>query len=237
MFVSDGDEKFYLIDCEAVCVHEEYRKNPTLLEYKEISILCSMKKKQCIQYSNTGTAFFIMAERNTMQFLCFVSDYMIPFLMFYLVGFGLLMKKDIYDEFVKGAKEGFQITYGILPTLIGLMTAVGVLRASGALELLAKVLQPLIQVLHFPSELVPLILVKTVSSSAATSLLLDIFKQYGPDSYLGQLASVICASTETIFYTMSVYFLAAGVKKTRYTLSGALLACFTGIVASVLFVR
>ena len=83
----------------------------------------------------------------------------------------------------------------------------------------------------------PLILVKTVSSSAATSLLLDIFKQYGPDSYLGELASVICASTETIFYTMSVYFLAAGVKKTKYTLTGALLASFTGIVASVFLVR
>ena len=171
-----------------------------------------------------------------MRFLCFLSDYMIPFLMFYLVGFGLLMKKDIYDEFVKGAKEGFHITYGILPTLIGLMTAVGVLRASGALEWLAVVLQPFIRILGFPTELVPLILVKTVSSSAATSLLLDIFKQYGPDSYVGELASVICASTETIFYTMSVYFLAAGVKKTRYTLSGALLACFAGIVASVLLV-
>ena len=171
-----------------------------------------------------------------MRFLCFLSDYMIPFLMFYLVGFGLLMKKDIYDEFVKGAKEGFHITYGILPTLIGLMTAVGVLRASGSLEWLAVVLQPFIRILGFPTELVPLILVKTVSSSAATSLLLDIFKQYGPDSYVGELASVICASTETIFYTMSVYFLAAGVKKTRYTLSGALLACFAGIVASVLLV-
>ena len=114
-----------------------------------------------------------------MQFLCFLSDYMIPFLIFYLVGFGLLMKKDIYDEFVKGAKEGFQITYGILPTLIGLMTAVGVLRASGALELFAMVIQPFIRVLRFPTELVPLVLVKTISSSAATSLLLDIFKEYG----------------------------------------------------------
>lgn len=161
---------------------------------------------------------------------------MIPGLIFYVVGFGLLMKKDIYDEFVTGAKEGFQITYGILPTLIGLMTAVGVLRASGALELVAAVIQPFIQILHFPTELVPLILVKTVSSSAATSLLLDLFKEYGPDSYLGQLASVICASTETIFYTMSVYFLAAGVKKTRYTLSGALFATFAGVVASVFLV-
>ena len=172
-----------------------------------------------------------------MQFLCFLSDYMIPFLIFYLVGFGLLMKKDIYDEFVKGAKEGFQITYGILPTLIGLMTAVGVLRASGALELFASVIQPFIRVLRFPTELVPLVLIKTISSSAATSLLLDIFKEYGPDSYLGQLSSVICASTETIFYTMSVYFLAAGVKKTRYTLPGALFATFAGVIASVFLIQ
>ena len=172
-----------------------------------------------------------------MQILSYLSDYMIPGLIFYLVGFGLLMKKDIYDEFVKGAKEGFQITYGILPTLIGLMTAVGILRASGALEWIAVFLQPIFRVLRFPTELVPLIFVKTISSSAATSLLLDIFKAYGPDSYLGKLASVICASTETVFYTMSVYFMAAGVKKTRYTLIGALFSTLIGIIASVLLVR
>lgn len=172
-----------------------------------------------------------------MQFLCFLSDYMIPFLIFYLVGFGLLMKKDIYEEFVKGAKEGFQITYGILPTLIGLMMAVGILRASGVLEILADFFQPFIQWLRFPTELVPLVLIKTISSSAATGLLLDIFKEYGTDSYLGQLASVICASTETIFYTMSVYFMAAGVKKTRYTLPGALFATLVGIIASVFFLH
>lgn len=172
-----------------------------------------------------------------MQFLCFLSDYMIPFLIFYVVGFGLLMKKDIYDEFVKGAKEGFQITYGILPTLIGLMMAVSILRASGTLELLANFLQPFIQMIHFPTELVPLVLIKTISSSAATGLLLDIFKEYGTDSYLGKLASVICASTETIFYTMSVYFMAAGVKKTRYTLSGALFATLVGVAASVFLIH
>ena len=171
-----------------------------------------------------------------MQFLCFLSEYMIPFLIFYLVGFGLLMKQNIYDEFVKGAKEGFQITYSILPTLIGLMTAVGILRASGALDFLAQFLEPFMNVLHFPSELVPIVIVKIFSSSAATSLLLDIFKEYGPDSYLGRVASVICASTETVFYTMSVYFMAVGVKKTRYTLFGALLATAVGVAVSVFFV-
>ena len=157
-------------------------------------------------------------------------------MIFYLVGFGLLMKKDIYEEFVKGAKEGFQITYGILPTLIGLMTAVGILRASGALDFLAQFLEPFMSVLHFPSELVPLVIVKIFSSSASTSLLLDIFKEYGPDSYLGRVASVICASTETVFYTMSVYFMAVGVKKTRYTLFGALLATAVGVAVSVFLV-
>ena len=146
-----------------------------------------------------------------------------------------MTKTDIYKEFTEGAKDGFGVTIGILPTLIGLMTGVGMLRASGFLEVLSNVLAPVAKMLLFPAELVPLVVVKLFSASASTGLLLDIFKEYGPDSYLGMVTSLICSSTETIFYTMSVYFMAAGVKKTRYTLAGALLATAAGVAVSTFF--
>ncbi|MDF2474254.1 MAG: putative rane protein [Lachnospiraceae bacterium] len=172
-----------------------------------------------------------------MQFLLYVSDYIIPFVIFYIVGFALLMKVPVFSEFTKGAEDGFKVVFNILPTLIGLMIAIGILRASGTLNLLAGLVRPVTSLLHFPSELVPLVTVKLFSSSAATSLLLDIFKEYGPDSYLGRLSSIIMSCTETVFYTMSVYFMTAGVKKTRYTLVGALFATITGIIASVVITK
>lgn len=169
-----------------------------------------------------------------MKFLLYISDYIIPFIIFYIVGFGLLMKVSVFHEFTKGAEDGFKVVLNIMPTLIGLMVAIGILRASGTLDLLAGILKPITNKLKFPSELVPLVTVKLFSSSAATSLLLDIFKEHGPDSYLGRLASIIMSCTETVFYTMSVYFMAAKVKKTRYTLAGALFATFVGVLASTI---
>ncbi len=167
-----------------------------------------------------------------MQLLMYLSDFCIPLLLFYMISYGLVSKTDIYKEFTEGAKDGLHVTIGILPTLIGLMTGVGMLRASGFLELLAKLLSPIAECLFFPAELVPLVIVKMFSSSAATGLVLDIFKEFGPDSVLGKITSLICSSTETVFYTMSVYFMAAGVKKTRYTLTGALVATAAGVAVS-----
>lgn len=169
-----------------------------------------------------------------MTFLLYLSDYMIPFVIFYVVGYGILTKTSIFDEFVKGAKDGFKVVLDILPTLIGLMVGIGIMRASGAFDMLANLLKPLMSMLRFPAELVPLVIVKMFSSSAATSLVIDIFKQYGPDSYLGTLTSILMSCTETIFYTMAVYFMAAKVKKTRYTLAGALVATLAGVVISTI---
>lgn len=169
-----------------------------------------------------------------MGFLVYLSDFCIPLLLFYMISYGMATKTDSYGAFVEGAKDGFKVTFGILPTLIGLMTAVGMLRASGFLELLAGWLAPIAKMLLFPAELVPLVVVKLFSSSAATGLVLDIFKEYGPDSYLGKVTSLICSSTETVFYTMSVYFMAVGVKKTRHTLAGALIATATGVTVSTI---
>lgn len=169
-----------------------------------------------------------------MTFLLYLSDYMIPFVIFYVVGYGILTKTSVFDEFVNGAKDGFKIVVDILPTLIGLMVGIGIMRASGAFDILSNLLKPLMTVLRFPAELVPLVIVKMFSSSAATSLVIDIFKQYGPDSYLGTLTSILMSCTETIFYTMAVYFMAAKIKKTRYTLVGALVATLSGVVISTI---
>ena len=169
-----------------------------------------------------------------MGFLLYVSDYIMPFIFFVVIGYGLLCKTPVYDEFIKGAKDGVKVTVEIVPTLVGLMVAIGILRASGALNILSDALSPVLEKLFFPAQLVPLVIIKMFSSSAATSLLLDIFKEYGPDSYLGRLASIIMSCTETIFYTMSVYFMVAGVRKSRYTLLGAIVATISGVIASVI---
>lgn len=168
-----------------------------------------------------------------MNFLLFISDYIIPFVIFYVIGYGLLEKCSIYDDFIRGASEGFKVVLGILPTLIALMIGVGVLRSSGALTMLGNFIAPVTSLLRFPAELVPLVIVKMFSSSAATSLLLDVYKEFGPDSKFGVLSSVLMSCSETIFYTMSVYLMTAGVKKSRYILPGALIATLAGVIASL----
>ena len=171
-----------------------------------------------------------------MKFLVFLSETAIPMLIFVIVGTGILNHQKVYEEFVQGAADGFKTVAGILPTLIGLMVAVGVLRASGLLDAAVQLGAVLTDHIGFPAELVPIALVKMFSSSAATGLLLDIYKEYGTDSSLGKMASVMLSSTETIFYTMSVYFLSVQVKKTRYTLAGALTATIAGTAASVFLI-
>lgn len=169
-----------------------------------------------------------------MEVLTHMSDIIIPLLIFYIVGYGMVSGIRVYEVFLKGAREGLRVVVDILPTLIGLMIAVGVLRSSGFFELLGIMLQPLTELFRIPSQIIPLLIVKMFSSSAATGLVLDIFKNMGPDSYAGMITSLLMSCTETIFYTMSVYFLAAKVTKTRYTLTGALLSTLTGTVISVL---
>ncbi|MDY2698338.1 MAG: spore maturation protein [Suilimivivens sp.] len=162
-----------------------------------------------------------------------ISNIIIPVIIFYIIAYGIMNKSNVYEDFVKGAKDGLKTVVGIMPTLVALMTAVGVLRASGFLDFLERVVSPVSNRVGFPAQLVPLAFIKMFSSSAATGLVLDIFKNYGTDSLIGLITSIMMSCTETIFYTMSVYFLAAKVTKTRYTLAGALISTLTGIVASV----
>lgn len=163
-----------------------------------------------------------------------MSDIIIPMVIFFVVGYGMVSGVKTYETFLKGAKDGLKVVIDIMPTLIGLMVAVGVLRASGFFEFLGAWLAPVTEAVGLPSQILPLLIVKLFSSSAATGLVLDIFKTNGPDSYAGMVTSILMSCTETVFYTMSVYFLAAKVTKTRYTLTGALLATLAGTVASVI---
>lgn len=172
-----------------------------------------------------------------MKFLLFLSETIIPILIFWIVVYGIVNHQPVYEDFVSGAKEGFQTVLGILPTLIGLMVAVGVLRASGFLDMLSSLLSALVPEWIYPTELIPLSLVKMFSSSASTGLLLDIFNEHGPDSLLGRTAAIMMSSTETIFYTLSVYFMSVNIKKSRYTVAGALICTIAGLLASIYFAR
>lgn len=148
-----------------------------------------------------------------------------------------MSQRPVFDDFLIGAKDGMKTVVQILPTLIGLMTAVGALRASGFMDYLGEILKGPASWLHIPEQLVPLTLVRLVSNSAATGLVLDLFRSYGADSYIGMTASVLMSSTETVFYCLSVYFGAVKITKTRHTLAGSLIATAAGLIASIIICR
>lgn len=172
-----------------------------------------------------------------MGIILFLSEAMVPLVIFYIVGFGILSKRPVFDDFMNGAKDGIRTVIGIMPTLIGLMTAVGVLRASGFLDFLGELLKRPAGFLMLPAPVVPVILVRLISNSAATGLVLDIFKEYGTDSYVGMLTSILMSCTETVFYCLAVYFGSVKIKRTRYTMGGALAATAAGVAASVILSR
>ena len=163
-----------------------------------------------------------------------VSGYIIPAVMLFIVIHGMIKKVNVYDEFVTGAKDGMKTVVSIAPTLVGLMMAVGVLRASGFLDMISGFIGKFTGKIGLPSPVIPLLIVRMFSSSVATGLTLDLFKEYGTDSLIGLIASIASSATETIFFTISVYSVAAKITKTRWTLSGALISTLAGIVSSVI---
>ena len=168
-----------------------------------------------------------------MNALANLSNIIIPALIFYIVAYGVIHHTNVYEDFIKGAEDGFKTVIQIMPTLIGLMMAVGILRASGFLDFLGEMLKAPAALIHLPPQIVPVVLVRLVSNSAATGLVLDIFKEYGTDSSIGLIASVLMSSTETVLYCMSIYFSSVGIRKGRYTLAGGLFATAVGVAASV----
>lgn len=163
--------------------------------------------------------------------------FVVPVTVCLIVVFGFLKDVPVFDTFVEGAKEGAVSCFSVLPSLVGLIMAVSMLDASGALDLFSSLVAPAAKAIGLPPEVMPLALLRPISGSGSTALLTQLFKNYGPDSFIGRVASVMNGSTETTFYAIAVYFGAVGVKKTRHTIPAALTADFTGYLASVWAVR
>lgn len=166
-----------------------------------------------------------------------IQSVIIPIFVLGIFLYGLHKKVDIFSAFVSGAKENLIVGFDILPSLVMLMLAVGMFRASGAMEAFSELISPITDFLGVPSECVPLALMRPVSGSGALSILEGILDDYGPDSFIGRVASVLLGSTETTFYTVAVYFGATGIKKTRHALPSALAGDITAFMLSALAVR
>ena len=157
-----------------------------------------------------------------------MTDYVVPVLLLGASLLALRRKENAYDLLLQGGAEGLKLTLNILPALVVLLTAVQMLKASGAVELLGGFLAPGFEAVGIPAETAMLVLIRPISGSAALAVGADLMAEYGPDSMIGRTAAVMLGSTETTFYTISVYFGAAGVKKTRYAIPAALIADLTG---------
>ena len=144
---------------------------------------------------------------------------------------------DVYGALLEGGRQGLELVKTILPTLVLLLTAVELLRVSGAMEALTRLLAPAAQLAGIPPELLPLALIRPLSGSAALAVGADLMAAHGPDSVVGRTAAVMLGSTETTFYTISVYFAAAGVKRSRWAVPAALIADLTGFMAAAFFAR
>ena len=166
-----------------------------------------------------------------------LSSLVVPILLAAVAAFGLGRRVDIYGALTHGAEEGLTVLLRIVPSLVGLLTAVGMFRASGAMEWLSGLLAPVLGWLGIPSETAPLLLIRPISGSGALAVATDLLRTHGPDSYIGRVAAVMLGSTETTFYTIAVYFGSAGIHRTRHAVPAALAADLTGFAASALAVR
>lgn len=161
------------------------------------------------------------------------SIWFIPLLIGFILLYGTYKKVPTYETFVEGGKEGFSIAINIIPFLVGMLVAISVFRASGALDYVMMVMRPLFSLFHIPAEVVPLGLMRTISGTGALGMTSDLIATHGPDSFIGRLASTIQGSTDTTFYVLTVYFGAVGIKKMKYALKVGLLADLIGFLASI----
>lgn len=166
-----------------------------------------------------------------------VSSLVIPLLLALVAMWGMGKRVDVYAALTHGAEEGLTVLLHIIPNLVGLLTAVAMFRASGAMDALSGMFAPVLEFLGIPPETAPLMLIRPVSGSGALAVGSDLMTSYGPDSYIGRVAAVMLGSTETTFYTIAVYYGSAGIQRTRHTIPAALTADLTGFVASALAVR
>jgi spore maturation protein B len=165
-----------------------------------------------------------------------LSRWLIPFLIFFILTFGIFRGVKIYECFVKGAKEGFSLAVRIIPFLVAMMMAVGIFRQTGVIRLLEQSCGELFQLLNLPPDILPLAILRPLSGGAALGITTELINSYGPDSYIGRLASTMQGSTDTTFFILAVYFGAVGISKYRYSLGVGLLADIVSFAASVYIV-
>ena len=163
----------------------------------------------------------------------FISNCAIPIIILLIIVYGLIEKNKVYDTFLDGAKEGIDIVFKMFPTLLGIFIAIGALRSSGLIGAIIKLIEPFTNLLKIPSQIMPLALLRPISGSASMAVAVDIMKNYGVDSKIGKIASVIMGSTETTIYTIAVYTSVVKIKKTRGVLIAALIGDVVGMAVSV----
>jgi len=163
-----------------------------------------------------------------------ISLYAIPLLLLLIPTYGFIKKVKVYEAFTDGAKEGFTTAVTIIPYLVAMLVAIGVFRASGAMDVLTGALAPITNLIGMPSEVLPMALMRPLSGGGASGIMNDLFTTYGPDSLIGRMASVMNGSTETTFYVLAVYFGAVGIKKTRHALPAGLIADAVGLITAVI---
>lgn len=167
------------------------------------------------------------------SFLEAISKYAIPFIFVGIVSYGLLKKVKVYESFTDGAKEGFSTAVRIIPFLVAMLVAIGVFRASGAMDLLIKAISPVTNALRIPAETLPMAFMRPLSGGGAQGVMTDIINTYGPDSLVGRTVSVMMGSTETTFYVLAVYFGSIAIKKTRHAMPVGLLADLAGMLTAI----
>ena len=166
-----------------------------------------------------------------------VSVWAIPFLLLFIPLVGLVKKVKVYESFVEGAKEGFNVATRIIPFLVAILVAIGMFRASGAMDIFVALISPITNLIGMPAEVLPVALMRPLSGSGSMGLVTELMKTHGPDSFIGRLASTMYGSTETTFYVLAVYFGSVSISKTRHALPSGLIADLVGLTAAVLICR
>lgn len=162
-----------------------------------------------------------------------ISKYVLPIFISTILIYGHIKGVDVYSTFVEGAKEGLMTAIRIMPYLVAMFVAIAMFRTSGAMDILIFILNPLAKAVGIPLEVLPLVIMRPVSAMASLGILTELFNTYGVDSFAGRVASTAMGSSETIFYTLSIYFGSVGIEDIRYTLIAALIAEFTGVIVAV----
>jgi len=162
-----------------------------------------------------------------------ISLWAIPVLLVVIPLVGIIRGVKVYDVFIEGAKEGFDVAVKIIPFLVGILVAIGMFRGSGAMDLLMAALRPLVASTGFPAELVPLTILRSLTGSGSLAFTTDLIKTYGPDSVIGRMAATLYGSSETTFYVLAVYFGAVGVRRTRHAVAAALIGDLVAAIAAV----